>query len=375
MGKQKASKKTAPKALNRSLHAAKAARQDEFYTQLSDIEKELKHYAHHFKGKTVLCNCDDPRISNFFHYFAHNFERLKLKKLITTCYKSDDADLFSKHIAEKGKYLVYLGDKDGDKKPGPDETAIRDLKGDGDFRSPECVELLKQADIVVTNPPFSLFREYVQQLIEHDKKFLVLANQNSLSTKDIFELVRDEKLWLGYNNGDMAFRVPEHYEARDTRFWIDEDGRKWRSFGTMCWLTNLDIAKRHEDLILHKTYGPESYPTYDNFDAIDVGRVEEIPRDFDGLMGVPGGFLAKHNPAQFEIVGITKTWCGMATKKYPKQIQVDPNGTKTEVSKLNDGGAIKWPKRPTGKTCYLVNGEYFTQTYPRILIRRKKGKK
>lgn len=364
---------TESKPLNRSLHAAKATKQDEFYTQLSDIEKELKHYSKHFKGKTVLCNCDDPKVSNFFHYFSHNFHKLGLKRLITTCYKNADPDLFSKHEGKRGLRLIYNGElTPGGRVPALSKLDVAVLEEDGDFRSDECIALLKQADIVVTNPPFSLFREYVTQLMEHDKRFVILANQNTLSTKDVFELVRDEQLWLGYNNGDMAFRVPEHYEARETRYWVDEDGNKWRSFGTMCWLTNLDIAKRHEDLVLYKTYDPKVYPTYDNFDAIDVGRVEDIPVDYEGLMGVPGGFLAKHNPDQFAIIGITKTWCGMATKKYPKQIQVDPNGRESEVSKLNDGGAIKWPKRPTGKTYYVVNGKYFTQTYPRLLIRRKK---
>ena len=359
------------KAANRSLGAAKATKQDEFYTQLSDIEKELRHYTAHFRNKTVFCNCDDPKVSNFFHYFSHNFEKLKLKKLITTCYKNGNADLFSEHTGETGAYLEYDGDKSGNRVPDPDEIGIHKLKGDGDFRSEECIRLLKQADVVVTNPPFSLFREYVTQLVAHKKKFIILANQNTLSTKDVFELVRDGKLWLGYNNGDMAFRVPDHYEPRETRFWVDEHGDRWRSFGTMCWLTNLDIAKRHEELILYKTYDPKVYPTYDNFDAIEVSKVEDIPLDFDGIMGVPGGFLTKHNPDQFEIVGITKTWCGMASRKYPTQIQVDADGTKSEVSKLNDGAALRWPTRPVGRTYYVVGGKYFTQTYPRMLIRRK----
>jgi hypothetical protein len=218
-----------------------------------------------------------------------------------------------------------------------------------------------------------LFREYVSQLIEYDKKFIILGNQNSLTTKDIFELVRTDRLWLGYNNGDMAFRVPSHYPPRETRFWVDESGQKWRSFGTMCWLTNLDIAKRHEDLILYKRYNPAEYPSYDNFDAIEVGKVAEIPQDYTGVMGVPLGFLTKHNPEQFEIVGITKTWCGVASKKYPTQIQVSPNGRRAEVSKLNDGAALKVERPPKNKTYYEVGGTYFVQTYPRILIRGKRS--
>jgi hypothetical protein len=362
------------KPLNRSLHAARAAKQDEFYTQLSDIEKELVHYKTHFGDKTVLCNCDDPRVSNFFKYFVNNFERLALKKLIATSYQNDKPDLFSQHKSGKGIYFKYSGEQKKQRLPDPAKIMPRKLQGDGDFRSEECVSLLKQADIVVTNPPFSLFREYVGQLVEHDKKFVILANQNTLSTKDIFELVRSNKLWLGYNSGDMAFRVPGHYEPRETRFWVDEHGNKWRSFGTMCWLTNLDIAKRHEELILYKKYDPVVYPTYDNFDAIEVSKVEEIPLDYNGTMGVPGGFLTKHNPDQFEILGITKTWCGMASKKYPTQIQVDADGNRSEVSKLNDGAVLRSPSRPTGKTHYIVDGKYFTQTYPRILIRRKEQK-
>jgi len=359
------------KSLNRSLQAAKATKQDEFYTQLSDIEKELKHYQKHFKNKTILCNCDDPRVSNFFKYFINNFEKLALKKVIATCYQNDKPDLFSQHKSDKGIYFEYSGEQKKLRLPDPAKIRPRKLKRDGDFRSEECVNLLKQADIVVTNPPFSLFREYVTQLVEHKKKFVILANQNSLSTKDVFELVRDDKLWLGYNNGDMAFRVPDHYKPRETRFWVDERGDKWRSFGTMCWLTNIDIAKRHEDLILYKKYNRKVYPTYDNFDAIEVSKVEDIPLDYDGTMGVPGGFLTKHNPDQFEIVGITKTWFGMASKKYPTQTQVDADGNKSEVSKLNDGAALRSPTRPVGKTYYIVGRKYFTQTYPRILIRRK----
>ena len=229
---------------NKSLTAAKNAKQDEFYTQLSDIEKELRHYTAHFEGKTVLCNCDDPRTSQFFHYFSYNFERLKLKRLISTCYKSSSADLFSTHDAERGKYLVYEGDTDGDRIPGPDEIEVCDLRGDGDFRSPECVALLKEADIVVTNPPFSLFREYVQQLVEHDKTFLIVGSTNAITYKEIFPLIKDDRLWLGYSH-PAAFVVPDHYEMREVRSWRDEDGTNWRSLGNACWFTNMDIAKRH----------------------------------------------------------------------------------------------------------------------------------
>ncbi len=288
---------------NKSLHAANKAKQDEFYTQLSDIENELKHYKEHFKGKTVLCNCDDPRVSKFFHYFSFNFERLGLKKLITTCYKNQNRDLFSQNDSERAIWLEYYGDKNGNRVPDPNEIGINYLNGDGDFRSEECIELLKQADIVVTNPPFSLFREYVSQLIKYNKKFVIIGNQNAITYKEIFSLIKDNKLWLGSTLSFAKFKVPDYYEERSTRFWIDETGQKWRSFGNICWFTNLDIAKRHESLILYKKYSPLDYPKYDNFDAINVDKVADIPEDYEELMGVPVTFLDKYNPEQFEIIG------------------------------------------------------------------------
>lgn len=357
---------------NASLSRAKANKEDEFYTQQEDVERELKHYRKHFEGKVVYLNCDDPRVSAFFHFFSYNFEKFGLKKLIATCYKNQERDLFSEHDSKRAIFLEYEGDKDGDRIPGDAEIAVNFLKGDGDFRSAEAIELLKQADIVVTNPPFSLFREYVAQLIEYDKKFIILANQNAITLKEIFPLLKDEKMWLGANSGDMSFRVPDHYTERATRFWVDETGQKWRSFGNMCWFTNLDYRKRHEDLILYKIYNPNEYPAYDNFDAIEVGTVANIPKDYEGVMGVTPGFFAKHNPDQFEIVGITKTWFGIATKTYPQQEQVSANGNVSLVGKLNDGAVIKVATPPPGKTYYKVDGEFFTQTYPRILIRNKK---
>lgn len=291
---------------NKSLHAANKAKQDEFYTQLSDIENELKHYKEHFKGKTVLCNCDDPRVSNFFHYFSYNFERLGLKKLITTCFKNQNRDLFSQNDCERAIWLEYYGDKNGNRVPDPNEIGINYLNGDGDFRSEECIELLKQADIVVTNPPFSLFREYVAQLIKYDKKFVIIGNQNAITYKEIFSLIKDNKLWLGSTLSFAKFKVPEYYEERSTRFWIDETGQKWRSFGNICWFTNLDIAKRHERLILYKSFSPEEYPKYDNYDAINVDKVSDIPFDYGGVMGVPITFLDKYNPDQFEIIKFRK---------------------------------------------------------------------
>jgi len=294
---------------NSSLHKARNSKKDEFYTQLSDIDRELKHYKKHFKNKVVYCNCDDPRVSNFFHYFSYNFDKLGLKKLITTCYQNQNANLFSQNNSKKAIYLEYNGDKNGNNVPDPEEIGIVHLKGDGDFRSQESIELLKQSDIVVTNPPFSLFREYVDQLIEYDKKFLIIGSQNAVTYKETFSLIKEDKLWIGYNNGDMEFKVPDSYEKRETRYRQDIDGQKWRSLGNICWFTNLDISKRHEDLILYKKYyGNEiEYPKYDNYDVINVNKVAEIPIDYKGVMGVPITFLSKYNPKQFEILGIANS--------------------------------------------------------------------
>ena len=295
---------------NKSLHAANRAKNDEFYTELADIDKELRHYKHHFKNKTVYCNCDDPRVSNFFHYFSHNFETLGLKKLMATCYKSQVADLFSQNDSEEAVYLIYEGDKNGNRIPDPSEIQVLPLQGDGDFRSEECIALLKQADIVVTNPPFSLFREYVAQLVEYDKKFLIIGNKNAITYKEIFPLIKDDKMWLGVTpmGTDMLFGVPEHYA--ETLVQTKKSGSSYRIIdgevkarAQACWFTNLDHDKRHEELILYKRYTPEEYPNYDNYDAIEVSKVAEIPCDFEGVMGVPITFLDKYNPEQFELLG------------------------------------------------------------------------
>lgn len=308
----------AEKSSNSSLHRARDAKKDEFYTKLEDIAEELKHYKHHFKDKVVYCNCDDPKISEFFRFFSLKFEDYGLKKLIATCYKNQNVDLFSQNKSEKAVYLEYEGDKNGNHIPDPEEIETIPLKSDGDFRSKESIELLEQADIVVTNPPFSLFREYVAQLIEHDKKFLIIGNQNAITYKEIFSLIRDNKIWLGNKNGDMAFRVPKHYEPRKTRYWQDEDGQKWRSMGNICWFTNLDHKKRHEELILYKSYNEKEYPKYDNYDAINVNKVAEIPCDYSGAMGVPITFLGKYNPNQFEIIGIDRPLVEAITGKVSR---------------------------------------------------------
>lgn len=293
------------KTQNALLNEAKKAKKDEFYTQLSDISNELKHYRKHFKDKVVYCNCDDPRVSNFFQYFALNFEKLGLKKLITTCYKNQSMDLFSQNDSEQAIYLEYFGDKNGNNLPDPEEIGIKPLKGDGDFRSKESISLLTQADIIVTNPPFSLFREYVAQLIEHNKKFVIVGHQNALTYKEIFPLIKENKLWLGYGfKGGAGHFINEHYEDYATA--TDRKEGMIRVSGVH-WFTNLDINKRHEDLILYKNYNQEEYPTYDNYNAIEVSKTNEIPCDYDGIMGVPITFMNKYNPEQFEIIGATES--------------------------------------------------------------------
>jgi hypothetical protein len=365
----------APKAKNSGLGDAKKAKKDEFYTQLADIERELKHYKAQFKGKVVYCNCDDPAVSQFFHYFSYNFEHLGLKKLITTCFKSQATDLFSQNDSEQAIYLEYEGDKDGDKVPGPEEIGVNPLKGDGDFRSPEAIEMLKEADIVVTNPPFSLFREYVAQLVEYDKKFLIIGNVNAVKYKGIFPLFKENKIWLGpsISSGDREFQVPESYPLDAAGSRVDEHGNKFLRIKGVRWFTNMDTPKRHEELILYETYSPEKYPAYDNFEAIDISKTAEIPADYDGVMGVPITFLDKYNPDQFEIVGITQSWGGCASKIYPQQVQVSANGGETTVGKLNDGPALQVDKPPTNKTFYKVGNKSYVQLYSRILIRRKTG--
>ena len=295
-------------ARSRGLSEAKRAKKDEFYTQLVDIENEVRHYTAHFRGKTVLCNCDDPRISNFFHYFASNFERLGLRRLISVCYKNQEPDLFSMNQSERAIWLEYFGDRNGNRVPDPEEIGIRELKGDGDFRSAECIELLKEADIVVTNPPFSLFREYVAQLVEYQKQFLIIGNVNAISYKNIFELIQANRLWLGksIHSGDREFEVPASYPLNAAGCRESADGKRFIKVKGVRWFTNLDYAARHEDLVLYETYSPEKYPTYDNYAAINVNKTAEIPMDYNGIMGVPITFLDKYNPDQFEIVGLDR---------------------------------------------------------------------
>ena len=342
----KASTRTnARKGSIKYLHKAKTNKSDEFYTQLADIERELKHYTKHFKAKTVLCNCDDPRISNFFHYFSYNFEKLGLKKLIATCYKSQQMELFSKHNSEKAVWLEYKGIKNKkNKMPNINEIGLHHFDGDGDFRSDECIKLLKQSDIIVTNPPFSLFREYVEQLITYNKKFLIIGTWNAITYKEIFPLIKDNKVWIGINSNRnfSGFIVPEHYTLHGTEARIDKNGNRIVSSNNTCWFTNLDINKRHEDIPLYKRYTKKTNPKFDNYDAINIDKTNDIPIDYDGIMGVPITFMNKYNPDQFEIVGKT-------------------NNKSTAGSYLTGREATA-----------TVNGK---KMYHRILIKRKKSQK
>ncbi|MEE3448715.1 MAG: adenine-specific methyltransferase EcoRI family protein [Bacteroidales bacterium] len=351
---------------NTNLRAANKAKKDEFYTQLVDIENELKHYKEHFKGKTVLCNCDDPRVSNFFHYFSYNFEKLGLKKLIATCYKSQNRDLFSKNDSEKAIWLEYNGDKNGNRVPDPEEIGINYLKGDGDFRSQECIELLKQSDIVVTNPPFSLFREYVAQLIEYEKKFLIIGNKNAITYKEIFRLIKDNKLWIGCTpmSQDLLFEWPQtmQQEALDkgkvgSKFRIVNGKMLGRS--PSIWYTNLDHKKRHEELILYKSYTSEEYPTYENYHAINVDKTVDIPLDFDGDMGVPITFLDKYNPDQFDIIGLGIANLGIECGVQPYKPEHRKYRKEIQKRGVVDGDL------------YMMVDDVVTVPYARILIRRR----
>ena len=327
---------------NNNLHKAKTAKNDEFYTQITDIEKELKHYKHHFKGKVIYCNCDDPKYSNFWKYFHLNFNHFGLKKLIATHY----------HETEPTYKIEYAGEDDND----CDIGVVTSLKTNGDFRSPECIDLLQEADIIVTNPPFSLFREYIAQLIDYDKKFIVIGNKNSITYKEFFPLLKDNKVWLGYtSNKTCVFRVPPEYNHDDKITSDINDGNYYGKVPAISWFTNLDIIKRHEFLDLIEKYTPEKYPKYDNYDAINVDKVLDIPVDYDGVMGVPITFLDKYNPEQFKILGIT---CRRYSPEYCTHTY-----TKEEYSNAND---------LNGASCIKKN-ETIKMTYGRILIQRTKG--
>ena len=379
---------------NSGLSNATKAKKDEFYTQLTDIEKEMRYYRAHFKGKTVFCNCDDPFESNFFKYFVLNFNKLELKKLIATCYATSPIanqqltlfDVIGGEEENRDKpykaIVTTVYDKTGD--GGVDmfdvaelfksgENELTELAGDGDFRSKECLELLDEADIVVTNPPFSLFRDYVATLMEHKKKFIIIGNVNDITYKEVFRLIMNIKIWIGasIHSGDRAFYVPDDYPLNASGCGVDADGRKFIRVKGVRWWTNIDYRQRHEELILVKKYSPENYSSYDNYDGINVDATSDIPCDYAGMMGVPITFLDKYSPDQFEILGVTQSWCGVASKIYPKQVQIDKNGKRSQVTKLNDGAAIKVEVPPKGKTYYDVDGELFVKTYARVLVRNK----
>ena len=323
----------ANKSSNKNLHKANQAKKDEFYTQRADIENELRHYTDQFRGKVIYCNCDDPFESNFFKYFAASFNHMGLKKLIATSYfpspitggqlplleieglKPDGKEPFKIEINEVSDFnkdgAVDLVDIEWLLKH--DGNVATPLKGNGDFRSDECIELLKQSDIVVTNPPFSLFREYIAQLMEYNKKFLVLGDQNAVTYKETFGFIKENKLWHGYDNGGTKwFKVPDDYEIEtESRIKI-ENGTKFFSMGRIVWYTNLDTAKRYEKVVLYKRYTQKEFPNYDNYNVINVDKVSDIPMDYEGVMGVPITFVDKYNPAQFEILGIANSarWIG-----------------------------------------------------------------
>jgi hypothetical protein len=346
------------KSSNSNLHKAKDSKKDEFYTQLEDIERELRYYRNHFKDKVVYCNCDDPRISNFFHFFSYNFEKLGLKKLIATCYKNQDADLFSTNQSEAAVYLEYTGDKNNNNVPDVEEIGVKDLKGDGDFRSEESIELLKEADIVVTNPPFSLFREYVAQLIEYDKKFIIVGHQNAIGYRDIFQLFKENKIWLGYGfKGGAAHFINKHYE--DYAAAGDHKDGMIRVSG-VTWFTNLDINKRHDDLILYKNYSEADYIKYENFDAINVDKTKDIPIDYKGYMGVPITFMDKYNPEQFEIIGL-----GIANHGLEIGVQPYKPEHKKYRKEIQKRGAVD------GDLYMFINDEVVVP-YSRIIIKNKR---
>jgi len=310
---------------NFSLHSAKRAKNDEFYTQFSDIAAELRHYRKHFHDKIIFCNCDDPYESNFFKYFALNFNFFGLKKLIATCYAGSDVARtelsLSDHESPQKKttrnpYKIEISEVPKNAEKGFDladvtyllrnkKNVLTQLKGNGDFRSPECVELMKQCDVVVTNPPFSLFREFVAQLMAYEKKFLIVGSMNAITYKEIFKIIKENKLWLGYGfrGGNAYFKVSPDNTDYVAGVYNPETGMV--KFRNVHWFTNLDTTKRHEELKLYKTYDAAQYPTYDNYDAIEVSKVADIPVDFEGVMGVPISFLDKYNPKQFEILGKT----------------------------------------------------------------------
>ncbi len=388
---------------NTNLKEAKAAKNDEFYTQFHDIEIEMNAYLEYdpnvFRGKTVLLPCDDPEWSNFTRYFAAKFDELGLKKLISTSYAPDskkmkllaEPTLFETESLEfdpekaqtRGKIFILDRDITKDGVVNIDDLQWHYLECNGDFRSDEVTALRNEADIIITNPPFSLFREFLAWIIEADKKFIIIGNMNAITYKEAFPLIKENRMWLGYSihSGDREFEVPNEYPLAAAGWRIDDSGRKYIRVKGVRWFTNLDHGRRHEPLPLmtmadnlrfsrHKELkGKTAYDRYDNYDAIEVPFTDAIPSDYEGVMGVPISFLDKYCPEQFEILGITKTWFGGASKVYPEQKQVDRNGKESRVTKLNDGAVILHSEKPANETYYIVNNEYYTQVYARVLIK------
>ncbi len=352
------------KGSNSNLKQAAKAKKDEFYTQLVDIERELGHYKDHFKGKTIFLNCDDPLESNFYFYFAQNFEFLGIKKLISTHFEQ-----------KKPSYkLEIIRDINNDGKIDKLDTIKTPLKQNGDFRSPECVEILKEADIVVTNPPFSLFREYVAQLVEHNKKFIIIGHQNAITYKEIFKLIKENKIWLGYGfKGGAAHFINKHYEDYAT---AGNHKEGMIRVSGVNWFTNLDTKKRHEDLILFKTYNKEEYPKYENYDAINIDITKHIPIDYKGAMGVPITFMDKYNPDQFEILGLGIVGSIEFSNNRKMEI-LDKTGKPTGKFTFNAKGTLyrKYNPKTDKKTPAFKDfetGELYSSIYARVIIKNKK---
>ncbi len=340
---------------NKNLNDSKRRKNDEFYTLLPDIEAELQHYKKRFRGKIIYCNCDNPEFSNFWKYFKAHFKEYGIKKLIATYYDSG-----------KPTYKYVLDSEN-------DEPVKTPLYGDGDFRSLECIEILKEADIIVTNPPFSLFREYIAQLIKYDKRFVIIGSLNAVGYRDVFPLIMKGKIWISSNNQHQFFRIPDDYDIGVTK--VDSDGHKYAAIGNIAWFTNIRTQREFANLPLTALYSPEKYPHYDNYDAINVNRLSEIPCDYDGVMGVPVTFIAKYNPGQFKILGITTgsdAFEASPTKKYINPIRIGSNnkgGSSTNTS------AVLFLSEPPEDGAYYTadNVEGFLKVlYKRILIQKNK---
>ena len=377
---------------------AQKNKKDEFYTQLADIEEELRHYKKHFEGKVVLCNCDDPFESNFFKFFALNFEHLKLKKLICTSYAGSTishTEITNSHMKKKNEKMPYMIEitetpdlnGDGTTDISDIELLLRSnnnvltlLDGDGDFRSDECIGFLKEADIVVTNPPFSLFREYIAQLMEYDKKFVILGNMNAITYKEFFPLIKNNQIWSGYGfNKSMIYKTPYPNKLEANRKFVISKGKNpdegYVKVPAICWFTNLDIERRHDEIKMYKKYSPEDYPHYGNYNAINVDKVVNIPSDYYGAMGVPITFLDKYNPDQFEILGLApdRGTYRLQTKRYKNAVQHNKNGSVQGGNKVNDGPVIEHDTIPKKYPYYTAENsdKKLEVLYARIIIKRK----